>query len=445
MNEASAKSERKRVMIIASLYHATPRIPTLAKFLPEFGWEPIIITPKLIEGNIFNIPSKEALSRLNIVETGEPRIYEQEKKSSKSYPIKKSIQNAVEKIDSSHRSRLRHHADAIFWKLHNLFNYPDPEREWRQPVVEKAVALYNEKKFDLIISSSSPIITHLAALDVKEKFGTPWVAELRDLWSQNQNLPYGRMMRWVISRLERRTLQHANTLVTISPNLAKDLQSLHSKKEVHCLTNGFDPAIMDIVAEHPSKFTITYTGQIYWPKMKPEILFEAIKDMISNGIVNRNSIEFRHYGPYDNHLERLSVQLGLEDVIKQYGVISRDESLKAQKSSHVLLVIHWEDRDQPGMISTKLLEYLSTGNPILITGGFEGSIVCNIIQQTNTGKVCHNKAQTIEYLSKLYQEYAACKNISIDSNRDEIDKFNYRNIARNYSILLDGILSSSRK
>ncbi|PIQ92590.1 MAG: hypothetical protein COY73_01870 [Candidatus Nealsonbacteria bacterium CG_4_10_14_0_8_um_filter_37_14] len=36
--------EVKKVLIIANLFHASPRIPILAKYLSDFGWEPTILT-----------------------------------------------------------------------------------------------------------------------------------------------------------------------------------------------------------------------------------------------------------------------------------------------------------------------------------------------------------------------------------------------------------------
>ena len=37
----------KKVLIIANLFHASPRIPGLASYLPEVGWEATIVTPPL--------------------------------------------------------------------------------------------------------------------------------------------------------------------------------------------------------------------------------------------------------------------------------------------------------------------------------------------------------------------------------------------------------------
>ena len=38
-----------KVLIIADLFHASPRIPGLVKYLPEFGWQPIILTTPIGE------------------------------------------------------------------------------------------------------------------------------------------------------------------------------------------------------------------------------------------------------------------------------------------------------------------------------------------------------------------------------------------------------------
>ena len=39
----------KKVLVIANLFHASPRIPGLVKYLPEFGWQPIILTTHIGE------------------------------------------------------------------------------------------------------------------------------------------------------------------------------------------------------------------------------------------------------------------------------------------------------------------------------------------------------------------------------------------------------------
>src|SRR3990172_4405338 len=41
----------RKVLIVTHLVRASPRIPGLAKYLPEFGWEPIVLTAPLHMGH----------------------------------------------------------------------------------------------------------------------------------------------------------------------------------------------------------------------------------------------------------------------------------------------------------------------------------------------------------------------------------------------------------
>jgi len=39
----------KKVLIITDLFHASPRMPGLCKYLKEFGWEPALLTTPIGE------------------------------------------------------------------------------------------------------------------------------------------------------------------------------------------------------------------------------------------------------------------------------------------------------------------------------------------------------------------------------------------------------------
>ena len=60
----------KKVLIIAHLLRASPRIPGLAKYLPESGWEPIVLTPAIEKDQNLLGPSRDFVeSGIRIVET----------------------------------------------------------------------------------------------------------------------------------------------------------------------------------------------------------------------------------------------------------------------------------------------------------------------------------------------------------------------------------------
>jgi hypothetical protein len=85
----------KKVLIIAHLFRASPRIPGLAKYLPEFGWEPIVLTPAIGEDpdSRFGPPKDFVESGIRIVETQYADTFD-------SLLIKKFGLNPVEGIES---------------------------------------------------------------------------------------------------------------------------------------------------------------------------------------------------------------------------------------------------------------------------------------------------------------------------------------------------------
>ena len=68
---------------------------------------------------------------------------------------------------------------------------------------------------DAILTTSPPISAHLIGRKTKEMFGCPWVANLRDLWSQN--LAQGNdLVRQLERPAERRSLHDTDAVVSVS-------------------------------------------------------------------------------------------------------------------------------------------------------------------------------------------------------------------------------------
>ena len=78
-----------------------------------------------------------------------------------------------------------------------------------------------------IVTTSPPISSHLIGRRAKSILGCPWIADFRDLWTQNlgernsQHLQVG---------LEKRTLKAADALVTVSDPWASRLQEHYPGK-----------------------------------------------------------------------------------------------------------------------------------------------------------------------------------------------------------------------
>ena len=208
-------SQLKKVLIIA--YYWGICIPGLTKYLPEFGWQPIILTP------VLSVKPKPAV---RVVETSYRDALGFWKRLLKLNPNEDIRRQTKKRLGVTSKKSL---VDFILTGGGAIVNYPDSERGWIPFAVRAGDELLQKEDIDAIISSSPPVTSHLIANKLKGKFGIPWIADFPDLWSQNHNYGYGRLRRILDRNLERRTLSKTDALVTISEPWAEKLRTLHTR------------------------------------------------------------------------------------------------------------------------------------------------------------------------------------------------------------------------
>lgn len=398
----------KKVLIIAR-YFGT-RIPGLLKYLPEFGWQPVLLITALPEG-IHPLPDVSIIAAGSRVE---------------SYLT-----------PASGRSIL----DRILACGGEIINYPDSYKAWRKPAIKAGGEILRREKPDAIISSSAPVTGHIIARELKKTYDIPWLADLRDLWSQNHNYYYSPLRRMFDRRLERRTLSAADALVTVSPLWADRLNSLHQDRAVYTVTNGFDPAMAD--AAHvrlSSKFTITYTGNIYGGKQSPARLFTSLRNLISEGIINPGDVEVRFYGSRLAWLEKEINKSGLSGIVRQYGLVSPQAALEKQKESQLLWLLDWDDPAENGWYPLKVFEYLGTRRPVLATGGVTGNAVDTLLSETKGGVHAVTTDSITDSLKDYYKEYRQHGKISCHGLEAEINRYTHREMTAKFVAILNGLV-----
>jgi len=319
-----------------------------------------------------------------------------------------------------------------------VFHYPDKEKSWETPAIKVAEEFLGNEKVDAIISSSSPVTCHIVARELKNKHKITWIADLRDLWTQNHNYPYSRFRRMIERRLEVAVLSHADALVTVTPLWAEMLRDLHKGEEIYTITNGFDPErLSNEETALTSKFTITYTGQIYAGKQDPSKLLIALRDLIDDGTIEAKDVEVRFYGPLDGLLAREIERYRLSDIVQQYGIVPREVSFEKQRESQVLLHLTWEGRKGSAGYALKLFEYLAAQRPILATGLGNDSTK-KLLDETEAGVYVKAAEDIKSILTELYSEYKRKGRVSYTGDVKKINKYSHREIARRFAEILDG-------
>jgi len=419
----------KKILVITYFFPpyetvGSVRLGGLAKYLPEFGWEPIILTVAL---------PRNPNSQFKVIQTPHRNLFNIIKKKLHLNPEKGFIEQIG--ISRAFRGGKSSFILNTINFIKSIIAYPDQYKYWYSPAIKAASEFLAKEKIDILLSSSSPITTHIIAKDLKIKYNIPWVADLRDLWTQNPYYNFGFIRKWFERKLEIRTLIHTNSLITTSKPWAEKLSSLHKKKITHIITNGFDSEEMKELLL-TKEFTITYAGQLYDGKRDPSLLFKAIYDLINDQIINSKILKVRFFGPFEYWLEKKIKKFGLENIVSQHGVVVREIALTKQKESQVLLLINWDDPRERGTYTGKLFEYLGAKRPILAIGGAK-NVVSELLEETTAG--IH--ASSLDFLKKIlvnwFAEYKKTGKVAYKGRNDKVQKYSHREMTRKFAQVLE--------
>lgn len=406
------------------------RLYGLAKYLPEYGWNPIMLTPVL---------PGEPDSQFRVIQTPYNDVVALWKRCM-GLNTKESLNEQFGVSKAKNRPSI---IDRLVYPLNEIITYPDAQRGWYKHAIQAGDQILQEVKIDAILSSSKPETCHLIARDLAEKYQIPWVADLRDLWTQNPYSNHCALRRFAEKRLELRTLGKASALVTVSKPLADDLSCLHTHKPVYVITNGFDPeeACFD-PPELTDKFTITYTGALYGGKRDPAMLFDALKNLLSDGVIDPDRVEVRFFGSKDPWLFDEIRNANLDGIVKISGFVPREQALQRQRESQLLLLLLWNNPEEKGVYTGKVFEYLAARRPIIALGGPEESVVKDLLNETRAGHYTSSLEDLEAALSRYYSEYVRTGAVP-RTEESAIFKYSHLEMAKKFAAVLDKVVAEA--
>lgn len=393
----------KKVLIIA--YYWPPaggagvqRVLKYAKYLPQFGWEPIILTVNSPDSPI------EDLSLLNDVSPN-TKIYKTNALEPFNLYKKLTGKKADEKISSDilvDKSKSSFTEKFSRWVRLNIF-IPDAKIGWIPYAVKNGLKIINKEKIDLIFSSSPPHTVQIIAKKLAEKSKLKWVVDFRDPWLELIHYQANTRLKFVMNyeaKLEREVLTKADSIITVSNVIKEMFFNKVSRSDVHVIPNGFDETDIK-VAQKDSKdqFIVTYTGIISDTKI-PTPLFSAVKKMKSEGIHN---IKLVFAGSICEKCFEAVKTFNLEEVFEYKGYLPHSESVKLLSKTTILLLLIDNIPNNKGILTGKLFEYLGSKKPIFAIGPTDGD-ANKIIINTNSGEMINHLEDEKAYilLKKMY-------------------------------------------
>ncbi len=295
------------------------------------------------------------------------------------------------------------------WVKEVLF-FPDEYVGWYPFAVREGVRMIHGWKPHAILASAVPFTSLLVARTLAERFHLPWIAELRDLWTDSAYYLHGERRRRIEGRLERRILHSARALVTVSTPLADQLRAKYAKP-VQVVMNGIDRAGCPdaAVPKKPSDGTlrIVYTGTVYDGRRDAAPLFKAMARLGDS----KSEVRVDFFGYNLTGVAEMAAELGLARHVRVHPPVPHSEALERQCRADILLLLLWDDPGEKGVYTGKLFEYLGARRPILAIGGGE-SAAATLIRERGAGVILNDPAAIGEQLKRWMLEKRSPAGIS---------------------------------
>ena len=366
---------------------AVQRSLKFAKYLPQFGWEPLVVAN-----------GGATVQQDNATKVQDPTLLEE---LSDDAVVRYTTLTPDEKRDY----------DRAQSKLRQRLKVTDPMGWWTKPAVRLGMELIQQYKPQAILVTMSPFTAARAGMELKRRTGLPLVFDLRDPWALDETRIYP--TRWHAARdwvAMSRALGAADLVVMNTPQAAvavaeefarqiqgeADRESCPSK--VIAITNGYDASDFGHVAQAPAApdvLRIVHTGMFHselaevWDdvlagrgmmnKVKyprrpinlwtrtPRYLLAAMQLALSRGQIPPGKIELVLVGELSERDREMTTRSPVSSMVRMLGYRTHSESVAWLTSADLLfLPLHTPLDDEAALVVPgKTYEYLGSGRPIL--------------------------------------------------------------------------------
>lgn len=336
----------KRILMIA--YHFPPlqgssgiqRTLRFSQYLPEFGWQPIILT-------------------------AHPRAYQNiDHTQLEDISNKTAIYRAFAMDTSRHLSFMKRYPQ--------ILALPDRWITWWLGAVPTGLYLIKKYKPDIIWSTYPIATAHLIGYTLNRMTKTPWIADFRDPMVQvdypSNPLTY-RAYQWI----ENKTMSHCTRAVFTTPGTRNDyINRFPTIPESHfnLIENGYDEQSFVSAATSvdcssgKKQITLIHSGVVYPSERDPTVFFEALSELLQQALISANTLKIIFRAPHhDRHLQQLIDRFGIGSIVSLAPPIAYKEALSEMLSADGLLILQASNCNN--QIPAKIYEYLRAQRPIL--------------------------------------------------------------------------------
>lgn len=383
MDGASAIDYERRVLLISAVfppeYSAGAIRPSkMAKYLPEFGWTPLVLTATPPAGTADGEGQASPVQVLRAPRRHLAEAYVQLRsamrpsRTSGSGNQSAAVPPTPAVAAPATGGRRRRIADYVL--------FPDDRICWVPGAIRLGAEAIRSYKPKILYSTSPDPSAHLVALALARHMRLPWVAEFRDPWTMNpfrNARPFAwmeRMEQW----LERLILKSADHIVVTSAEFTEDFVGRYpelSPASFTHLPNGFDTDdFQGVQPKHFEKFTIVHAGNFYECRSARPFLV-GLRRWLEREPQARATSQVLFIGRKDPDSTAAIGELGLEDIVLQTGILPHSQTIASMLGADLLLLVPGPGK---GTMTGKIFEYIAARKPVLTIAdeGAARELVC---------------------------------------------------------------------
>src|SRR5438034_574711 len=282
----------KKLLLIT--YHYPPsaavgaiRPSKCVRYLPELGWQPIVLTV-----------STQTATGDSTGETADiyrAREWPHPLKAYATFKMRQAqrrgtAERLIAEWNLQHGSANEGPPETKVARLKevalSLLNLPDQETGWLIPTILRGLWLTRQKGITHVLTTGPPFSCHLAGLALKQVAHIKWVADFRDPWLLNNQPPIYRnyIRRGLERRLIRSVMKRADLVVSVTAQSTEYIRKEHPKLDSDkfvTITNGFDPEDfrgMGQLAPPKDPIIFSYVGTFYYGRT-PRPFLRALKNL----------------------------------------------------------------------------------------------------------------------------------------------------------------------
>ena len=346
------------------------------KYLPEYGWNPIVLTVKNISYIAYDDSLEPEVSSLETHRTGSCDVmrilYKIEKL--KSSPADQSIYT---KTPSQRKQFFR-----------DIFPI-DSKIGWIPFAVHKGKKICITYSIDAIYCSIGPFSSAVVGYKLSKLFDIPLILDYRDLFRGKPDATYftswheRHAFKW-----EKKILNHASAIIINTNNAQERIQNIFphiDRQKFSVIFNGYDNEdFKKIIPTKSQDIAFTYTGGFYGERT-PEYFLRALVELKDSNALPKN-VKFQFVGNINEQIHSLFHDSGMMEYIKLIPQVSHRKSIHYLiESDYLMLFI--AKRDSEIVIPAKLFEYLAARKPMLAMVPKHGE-AAHIIGKYSAGLTC---------------------------------------------------------